>query len=111
MPTLSPPRPPVKTVVVTCEPFALPEDAVGVIITTLAGKKGCCTLYRCSRIDCVDLAFQLSKLHCPGSDPEAESYCVNLSMTTCECKGFLRHSKPCKHLTATRNLFERGVLP
>jgi hypothetical protein len=98
--------------VVTVEPFALPEDAVGVIISTLAGKKGCCTLYRATRIEgCDDLAFELTKMFSPGSDPEAESYCVNLSMTTCECKGFLRHNQPCKHLTATRNLFERGVLP
>jgi hypothetical protein len=107
--TLSPPR--VKTVVVTCEPFALPEDAVGVLITTLAGKKGCCTLYRCSRIDCDDLAFTLTKMFSPGSDPEAESYAVNLSLSSCECKGYLRHNQPCKHLTATRNLYERGVLP
>jgi hypothetical protein len=106
--TLAPAK--VKTVVVTVEPFALPEDAVGVIITTLAGKKGNCTLYRCSRIDCGDLAYTLTKMFSPGSDPESESYAVNLSMSSCECKGHYRHGQ-CKHLTATRNLFERGVLP
>jgi hypothetical protein len=107
--TLAPAK--VKTVVVTVEPFALPEDAVGVILTTLTGKKGCCTLYRCTRIEGIDdLAFQLTKMFSPGSDPEAESYAINLSMSTCECKGHLRHGH-CKHLTATRQLFERGVLP
>jgi hypothetical protein len=91
----------------TCEPFALSEDAVGVLITTLAGKKGCCTLYRCTRLDCDDLAFELTKLHCEGSDPESESYAVNLSMSSCECKGHLRHGTACKHITACRSLWER----
>jgi hypothetical protein len=67
---------------------------------------------RCTRIEgCDDLAYQLTKLFSPGSDPETESYAINLSMSTCECKGFLRHNKPCKHLTAIRNLYERGCLP
>jgi hypothetical protein len=107
--TLPQPRPPSKTAIVTCEPFAIDEDGLGVLITTLAGKKGCCTLYRCTRIDCDDLAFTLTKLFSPGSDPEAESYAVNLSLSSCECKGHYRHGH-CKHLTATRNLFERGCL-
>jgi hypothetical protein len=97
--------------IVTCEPFAIGEDGLGVLITTLVGKKGCCTLYRCTRIEgCDDLAYQLSKMFSPGSDAEAENYCVNLSMSTCECKGYLRHGS-CKHLMSLRNLYERGVLP
>jgi hypothetical protein len=57
-----------------------------------------------------DLAFQLTKMFSQGSDTESETYAVNLSMSSCECKGYLRHGGACKHLTATRNLFERGVL-
>jgi hypothetical protein len=100
-----------KTAVVSVEPFALPDDAVGIILTTMSGKRGCCVLYRCTRIEgCDDLAYQLDKLHCQGSDPEAESYCVNLSASSCECKGHLRHGTACKHLTGVRSLFERGCL-
>lgn len=110
--TLTKPVPKHKTNVVSCEPFALPEsDAVGVLLTTLAGKKGCCTLYRCRRIDCDDLAYQLDKLHSPGSDPESEGYATNLSASTCECKGFFRWSRPCKHLQSLRLLYEQGKLP
>jgi hypothetical protein len=104
-------KPKVKTAVVTCEPFAIADGDRGVLITTLAGKRGCCTLYRCTRIECDDLAFELAKLHSQGSDPEAESYAVNLSMSTCECKGFLRHGTPCKHLVSMRYLYEKGALP
>jgi hypothetical protein len=107
--TSSVPR--VKSSIVSCEPFAISGDAVGILVTTLAGKRGCCALYKCTRIDCDDLAYQLDKLHCQGSDPEAESYCVNLSMSTCECKGFLRHGTPCKHITSCRTLYVKGVLP
>ena len=58
----------------------------------------------------MDLAYQLRKFHhSPGSDPESESYAVNLSMSTCECKGFLRHGS-CKHLVSVRALFEEGRL-
>jgi hypothetical protein len=109
MATLSPPPARVKTSIVTCEPFAIGEAGLGVLLTTLAGTKGCCTLYRCTRIDCPDLAYQLDKLHSPGSDPEAEGYAVNLSLSTCECRGFLRHGT-CKHLTGCRSRFERGCL-
>jgi hypothetical protein len=111
MSTVSDPKPKVKTVVVTVEPFSISDGDLGVLITTLAGRKGCCCLYRCTRLDCDDLAFELAKLHSQGSDPEAERYAVNLSMSTCECKGFLRHGTPCKHLTAVRLLWEKGALP
>jgi hypothetical protein len=96
---------------VTVEPFAISDGDLGILITTLAGQRGCCTLYRCTRLECDDLAYQLSKLHSQGSDPEAESYCVNLSTSTCECKGFLRHGTACKHIISCRTLYEKGVLP
>jgi hypothetical protein len=110
MSTVSETKPKVKTCVMTCEPFAIADGDLGVLITTLAGKKGCCTPYRCTRIDCDDLAYRLEKLHSQGSDPECENYDVNLSTSTCDCKGHARHGF-CKHLAATRHLFEKGVLP
>jgi hypothetical protein len=100
----------VKTVVATCEPFAIGEQDMGLLLTTLAGRRGDTSLYRVERIEGAQVAYKLTKLHCPGTDPEETAYCVNLSASTCECKGFLRHGR-CKHLTGTRNLFERGLLP
>jgi hypothetical protein len=99
------------TQVVTCEPFSIGAD-LAVLLTTLAGKTGCTAFYRVNRITCCpDLAFRLAKLAFEtGSDAEADHYDVNLSASTCECKGFLRWNKPCKHLTALRQLFERGCL-
>jgi hypothetical protein len=95
---------------VTCEPFALGEGDLGLLLTTLAGTKGCCTLYRCTRIEgTADLAFELTKMFSPGSDPTEEVYAVNLSTSYCDCKGHQRHGH-CKHLTALRQLFERGCL-
>jgi hypothetical protein len=111
METMTKPGSAVKTQIVSVEPFAISEGDLGILITTLTGKRGCCTLYRAQRVEgCTDLAFTLTKLHSPGSDPEAESYCVNLSLSTCECKGHLRHGTACKHLTACRSLWERGCL-
>jgi hypothetical protein len=110
--TVTKTRPPSKTSVVSCEPFAVEADnEVGVLLSTLSGKKGLVAFYRCRRIECADLAFQLDKLSFEtGSDPEERGYVVALSASTCECKGYLKWGT-CKHLTSLRLLYEKGQLP
>jgi hypothetical protein len=110
MATLSEPRPKVKTQVVTCEPFALGEGDVGLLLSTLAGKRGFTKFYRVERLDGPELAYRLTKIAGEvGSDPECDHYNVSLSSSLCDCKGFARWGHCC-HLTALRQLFERGVL-
>jgi hypothetical protein len=98
------PTPPVVT--------ALPFGLVVIDVTTIARNRPRTDRYFVERIDCDDLAFTLRKVNplFDGSDPEAEGYDVNLSMSTCECRGFLRWSA-CKHLGAVRAAYERGDLP
>ena len=95
-----------KTTLTTCDLSEMADGRRLLLLTTLAGKKGCCVFYTVERIDCADLAWELRK--CTGetgSDPEAESYAVNLTMNTCECRGHLRHGK-CKHFSAILRLHE-----
>jgi hypothetical protein len=51
--------------------------------------------------------FQLSKLTA-GTDAEAEGYACLIPRdgagATCECRGFLRWNKPCKHIEALQSL-------
>jgi len=66
-------------------------------------------------VDWPGRGFQFSKPEGePGSDEEADQYTLFLSpagtQDTCECRGFLRWKKPCKHLSALRQLVEIGEL-
>ena len=68
--------------------------------------------YRIERIEgCDDVAYQLSKMdvRLDGTDKEETEYSVNLSMSTCDCKGWHRW-EACKHLALVRLAFEEGGL-
>jgi hypothetical protein len=47
-----------------------------------------------------------------GTDPEAREYHVLLDVerSSCDCRGFLRWGKPCKHLLSVEELVAAGRL-
>lgn len=99
-----------KTMVTTCELSTMSDGRQLLLLTTCTGSRCNCTFYTVARIACVDLAWQLAKCRGEtGTDPEAESYAINLTDGTCECKGFYRHGH-CKHLAAIHDLREKGAL-
>jgi hypothetical protein len=59
-----------------------------------------------------DLAYSLAKVNPAyhGTDPEETGYAVNLTHSTCDCKGWVRWGA-CKHLGACREAYEAGRLP
>ena len=83
------------------------------ILTVLQKYRPRVDLYFLTRLDCPDVAYRLRKVdRChDGTDAEADHYHVNVTARTCECKGFLRWDRPCKHLQALATLAERGLLP
>ncbi len=84
----------------------------GVIgFTICAGRRA--DHYRIERIEgCDDLAYQLWKMDADldGTDREAEGYAVNLTMRTCDCKGWHRWGH-CKHIDAVSAASQEGRLP
>lgn len=59
------------------------------ILNIQRGSKARTDLYHLTRHACADRAYRLTKLDpaVDGTDPETESYDVNLSERSCECKG------------------------
>ena len=90
----------------------LPDDLRGLAITSTAGRRERTDFYFIERIEgCDDLAYQLVKMDpaLDGTDKEAEAYAVNLTMRTCDCKGWHRWTH-CKHLDAVTAVYEEGGL-
>jgi hypothetical protein len=81
-------------------------------ITSGKGKSVRTDSYFVEPIDCADLAYSLVKTDpaLVGTDPGNEAYAVNLTTSTCDCKGWHRHNH-CKHLDAVREAYEEGGLP
>jgi hypothetical protein len=112
MATLTRTRAPVKTDITFLDIHQVCDGSTALYVETTCGRRVCGTMYHVERINCDDLAWQLTKFSCDrGSDAEAESYAVNLTMRTCECKGFLRWDKQCKHLATLVTLHAEGRLP
>jgi hypothetical protein len=109
MATLTCPVPKVKTETVTRELLELSDGSTGLMLTTVCGRKATVAFYRVARIEgCDDLAWQLTKfIGETGSDPESDSYAVNLTLQTCECRGHYRHGR-CKHFSAVASLHAEG---
>jgi hypothetical protein len=61
-----------------------PDGRLTLNITLLQGRRGRSDFYFIQRIDCDDLAYQLTKMAtwC-GTDPEVDNYAVNLSRSRC----------------------------
>jgi hypothetical protein len=82
-------------------------------ITTAKGKSPRKDSYFLERIEGIDdLAYSLAKVNPAfhGTDPENEVYAVNLTTSTCDCKGWHRWCA-CKHLSNVRQAYEEGGLP
>jgi hypothetical protein len=81
-------------------------------LTTIARNRPRTDRYFVERLDCDDLAYSLTKTDPVrvGTDSECECYAVNLSMSTCDCKGWHRWGA-CKHLAGCREAYEEGRLP
>ena len=90
----------------------LPFGLVVLDITTAKGKTTRTDRYFVERIDCDDLAYSLRKCDpaFDGTDPETDAYAVNLTHSTCDCKGWHRWGA-CKHLAGCREAYEEGRLP
>jgi hypothetical protein len=83
------------------------------VLTLLVKYRPRVDLYFVRRLPCSDVAYRLSKVdpRHDGADAEADHYDCNLTLQSCECKGFLRHGKPCKHLLGLASLHAEGGLP
>jgi hypothetical protein len=81
-------------------------------LTTVARNRPRVDSYFLERLDCDDLAYSLTKTDPArvGTDPECECYAVNLTHSTCDCKGWHRWGA-CKHLAGCREAYEEGRLP
>jgi hypothetical protein len=82
-------------------------------VLVIDGNKIRSDFYYLERIGCADLAYALRKVdpRYDGTDPEKTRYDVNLTLRSCECRGFLRWGKPCKHLRALAQVREDVGLP
>jgi hypothetical protein len=91
---------------------ASPAGLVVLAVHTLARNRLRTDRYFVERIECDDLAYSLRKCDpaFDGTDPETEVYAVNLTLSTCECRGWLRWGA-CKHLAGCREAYEEGRLP
>ena len=84
-----------------------PDNQAPGILEIRVGKEA--TLYFLSEVPSdFGRGFRLEKLEAAG----AETYHVNLDgdRHSCECKGFLRWQKPCKHIAGLQALISAGRL-
>lgn len=89
-------------------------------VTIFAGKGYECDLYGVEAFPCDGGVGVTFSKRTPGTDAEeTDGYTVFLSAhageygrqcDTCECRGYLRWNKPCKHIRAARDLHEAGKL-
>ena len=74
----------------------------------------CYARYAVAELACDEgRSIHLQKLDA-ATDPEAKSYSLNVARdgrtATCECRGFLRHGTPCKHILSLLDLITNGTL-
>jgi hypothetical protein len=111
MATLTKPRVPVKTELVSAEVYAVMGN-VTLRLVTRTGTREQTNWFHVARLDCEDTAFELKKFsdH-PGTDPEENVYHVNLSDLSCgcSCRGYLAYQH-CKHHGGIRLAVKGGAL-
>lgn len=96
---------------------ALAWDAATRTLTVTGSRARSCAAYLVDELPEVEggRGFQLVKVE-GGSDGEATGYAVFVARPgsgeapSCECKGFLRWNKPCKHLAAILELLRNRQL-
>jgi hypothetical protein len=81
------------------------------VLTTLHPRRPRVDLYHLTRLDCTDLAYRLRKADpaVDGTDPESGHYDCNLTLRSCECKGWLRWGH-CRHFDSLVQLRKDGAL-
>jgi hypothetical protein len=91
------------------------EHGLAVEIALTQGAKATSCYYHLDRLrnSFGVAAFQLTKFSCePVTEERPERYAVLVDgdYSQCECMGFLRWGKPCKHISALTDLVEGGQL-